>query len=193
MIIDNRYEVIPNSQRQGGQAVVYECIDLADDLSVAGKRVAVKVTNLETSLAARSHERDVKSLKRLNHDNIIELLDWGAQNNQGFVVMPLLACNLEEYLDKNRNLKNSDKMRQIIVPVIGALSYAHENGVAHRDLKPRNILVDEYGTPFVTDFGAAKVYGPQENELLKSTGDQVPTRQKLQELDINMMFIPSES
>ena len=168
MIIDNRYEVVPNSERIGGQAIVYECVDLGNELDEVIKKVAVKVTNLETSLAARSHERDVKSLRRLNHDNIIELLDWGAEDNKGFVVMPLLPHNLEEYLKVNSKLKNTEKMKSLILPIISALAYAHENGVAHRDLKPGNVLVDDYGSPLLTDFGAAKVYGPGESDLTQA-------------------------
>jgi serine/threonine protein kinase len=156
-----RYEVIPDAEVFfGGQAKVYQCLD-----SYLGGNVAVKVTNLSTSLMARTHERDVKSLKRLSHDNIIELLDWGAENNQGIVVLPLLPNNLRNHLSSNTDMKNSEKMRQIIVPLASALAYSHENNVFHRDIKPTNVLMNSFAVPLLSDFGSAKLFGQGESEL----------------------------
>ena len=157
----DRYEVIPDSEVfYGGQAKVYQCTDSFD-----GGKVAVKITDLATSLKARTHERDVKSLKRLSHDNIIEMLDWGAENNQGIVVMPLLPQNLRDYLQSNPKLTNTEKMQRIIVPIASALAYSHENNVCHRDIKPSNVLMNTAGIPLLSDFGSAKIYGAGESEL----------------------------
>ena len=156
-----RYGVIPDSEVFfGGQAKVYQCVD-----DFSGETVAVKVTNLSTSLMARTHERDVKSLKRLSHDNIIELLDWGAESNQGIVVLPLYPNNLRTYLSLNRELKNSEKMRRLVVPMASALAYSHENNVFHRDIKPTNVLMNSFGVPLLADFGSAKLFGQGESEL----------------------------
>jgi|LakMenE18May11ns_1017448.scaffolds.fasta_scaffold9952313_2 serine/threonine protein kinase len=163
MIFLDRYEVIEGAEVfSGGQARIYQCLD-----SFEGIHVAVKTTDLTTALRARTHERDVKSLKRLSHDNIIELLDWGAENNTGFVVLPLMSANLDTYLANNKKISNFDKMSQIIVPLASALAYAHENKVFHRDLKPNNVLIGLAGNPVLTDFGAAKLYGPEESETTK--------------------------
>lgn len=157
----DQYEVISDAEVFfGGQAKVFQCVD-----EFSGERVAVKVTSLSTSLMARTHERDVKSLKRLSHDNIIELIDWGAENNQGIVVLPLLPNNLRSYLSLNPDLKNSEKMRRLVVPIASALAYSHENNVFHRDIKPTNVLMNSFGTPLLSDFGSAKLFGQGESEL----------------------------
>ena len=63
---------------------------------------------------------------------------------------------------------------KIITQVCGALQFAHENGIVHRDVKPANILIDERGNVKVADFGLAKVVGPQSAEYT-ATGTTLGT------------------
>jgi serine/threonine protein kinase len=161
MIYLNRYEVVEDARVQfGGQAQVFTCID-----QISEDEVAVKVTNLATSLFARTFEREVKSLRRLSHEGIIEILDWGQENDQGIVVMPLMEFNLETFLASRKDLKPVNILQNLIVPLAEALAYAHENKVFHRDLKPSNVLMHSNGSPLISDFGSAKIYGPNETEL----------------------------
>jgi serine/threonine protein kinase len=160
MIFLDRYEVIKSQPiKFGGQAKVYFCVD-----KISGNKVAVKITSLVSSLFARTFEREVKSLRRLSHDGIIEILDWRNLGDEGIVVMPFMENNLSEYLDSQSNLKRIHRMQNLILPLASALSYAHENKVFHRDIKPTNILVDSNGSPVLSDFGSAKVYGPNETD-----------------------------
>jgi serine/threonine protein kinase len=161
MIFLDRYEVVEDARVQtGGQAQVFTCID-----QITEDEVAVKVTNLERSLFARTFEREVKSLRRLSHEGIIEILDWRQEDDKGFVVMPLMEFNLENFLTIRKDLKPVQKLQNLILPLAEALSYAHENKVFHRDLKPSNVLMNSNGSPVISDFGSAKIYGPDETEL----------------------------
>ena len=108
--LDDRYEVIQDAEVFfGGQAKVFQCVD-----TFSSETVAVKVTNLSTSLMARTHERDVKSLKRLSHDNIIELLDWGAENNQGIVVLD--ATKYPEYPVRSEMSRKLNVAETVVLP-----------------------------------------------------------------------------
>jgi serine/threonine protein kinase len=141
--------------RYGGFGIVYECLDLR-----TGETVAVKVTKLDNFVRRLSFSRECKSLMRLSHPNIIRLLDYDTQGEEGIVVMPWLPNNLEEFMaNQGNSLGAYDRFLKIVIPILNALAYAHENGVDHRDIKPTNVLVDAEGNPLLSDWGSAKVYG----------------------------------
>jgi serine/threonine-protein kinase len=102
---------------------------------------------------------------RLQHPNIVRVFDFGRTDfGDAFIVMELLdGISLSQLLEQRGRLGAVEAVR-LLLPVIGALCHAHENGVVHRDLKPANILVDRGGLHAGTkllDFGIAKLMGDQ--------------------------------
>ena len=140
---------------RGGMASVYKAHDLIEEQTVAIKVLSPQlamVPNFRTRF-----EREAEVLRGLKHPNIVPILDYGEEGGLAYIVMPFMEVGtLSDCLDSGRlTLKQSVR---IIDQVTSALQYAHETGVIHRDVKPSNILIDESGNAWLSDFGFAHVH-----------------------------------
>ena len=104
--------------------------------------------------------RERQVLANLEHPNIARLIDGGsADDGRPFVVMEFVeGCRIDEYCDRQR--LTIDERLDLFETVCGAVQYAHQNLVVHRDLKPGNILVSNDGQAKLLDFGIAKMIEP---------------------------------
>ncbi|MFC9841217.1 protein kinase [Rhodococcus sp. NPDC127530] len=142
---------------RGGFGVVYRCTQPALD-----RTVAVKV--LTGDLAEENRERffrEQRAMGRLTgHPNIVTVLQVGVTDSgQPFIVMPYhLQGSLDERIRRHGPL-GVDDVLQLGVKLAGALEAAHGQGIVHRDVKPANILLTDYGEPALTDFGIAHISG----------------------------------
>ena len=149
--LEGRY-TIERELGEGGMATVY----LADDLKHQ-RKVAVKVLKPELAavVGAERFLAEIKTTANLTHPHILPLFDSGEADNFLFYVMPHIEGeSLRERIDREKQLGVDDAVA-ITQKVAGALDYAHEHGVVHRDIKPGNILLSEQGEPLVADFGIA--------------------------------------
>ncbi|KAL0244345.1 hypothetical protein GEMRC1_008429 [Eukaryota sp. GEM-RC1] len=125
----------------------------------SGEVVAVKHMKAKyRSWADCSSLKEIKSLKKLSHPNIIQLKEVILENDELFLVFEYMDCNLYEYLrDRERPLSET-KSRTVAYQVLKSLAFCHENGYFHRDLKPENILVNnDISKPVkLADFGSVK-------------------------------------
>jgi serine/threonine protein kinase len=149
----SRYEIRQELGR-GGMATVYRAYD-----PLFEREVAIKILNrelLDDVQVRERFERETKIIAKLEHAAIVPVHDVGRDNDQLFFVMRYMSGgSLTERIQK-RSLSLSE-MAQIIQRVAAALDYAHARGVIHRDLKPGNILFDEYNNAYISDFGIAKL------------------------------------
>jgi serine/threonine protein kinase len=158
--LNDRYVLLTQIAPGGMSSGVWEAIDTRD---VKKKKVAVKILDADKDLRrlnALSFDREVEAYSRLNHKNILRLLDHGiTDEDQRFLVMEWMPVDLERYRDERADLFSSwDVFADTVAfPVLEALSHCHSQGVAHRDIKPANILISEAGTPIVADFGLSKL------------------------------------
>ncbi|MGA2383268.1 MAG: protein kinase [Gemmatimonadales bacterium] len=151
----------------GGMATVY----LAEDLR-HHRKVALKVLRPEiaATLGAGRFAREIEVAARLQHPNILPLLDSGEAEGFFFYVMPFVEGeSLRDRLARSGEFAIPDAVR-ILVEVADALSHAHAHGVVHRDIKPDNVLLSGRHA-LVADFGVAKaVTEATGRQLLTSAG-----------------------
>ena len=129
---------------------------LADDLKHK-RKVALKVLKPELAavVGAERFLAEITTTANLTHPHILPLFDSGEADGFLFYVMPHIEGeSLRERIDREKQLGVDDAMA-ITQKVAGALDYAHQNGVVHRDIKPGNILLSAQDEPLIADFGIA--------------------------------------
>jgi len=120
--------------------------------------VAVKLPRKErlNGDEAERFLREARTAAQLRHPNIVSVHEVGRDaSGRLYLVSDLIdGRHLEEW--RQRNAPGTSQIVELMIRLCETVQHAHENGVIHRDLKPQNILMDEEGNPYVTDFGLAK-------------------------------------
>jgi serine/threonine-protein kinase len=103
--------------------------------------------------------REAQSAANLNHPNIVAVYDWGQEQGTYFIVMEYVEGRSLAEILRSEGMLHPDRAADVATDVAAALSFAHRNGVVHRDIKPGNILIAPSGQVKVTDFGIARAFG----------------------------------
>ena len=140
---------------EGGMGVVYRAQQTA-----LGRDVALKL--LLSGEAARPNDlarfsREVRSIARVNHPNVIRILDYGTIDGRPYYAMDYLgnALTLGQLLKKDGQL-TLDRAIAVLRQLLDALAAVHRHGLIHRDVKPGNIMVDPDDHLTLMDFGLVK-------------------------------------
>jgi WD40 repeat protein len=149
------YQLIERVGR-GGMGDVFRAFDIKLKREVAIKLIHRDGTKDEILL--KRFEREANTVAKLEHAGIVPVFDYGFDNDSWYIVMPLLQGGTLGEPWPTRTFDRRTFLAKIAV-VVDALQYAHEQGVIHRDIKPRNILLDNDYQPKLCDFGLAKVVG----------------------------------
>jgi WD40 repeat protein len=140
----------------GGMGIVYRAARVDH---VFRKEVALKVVRFgERSLEiAQRFQQEREILASLDHPHIARLFDGGStpEGLPYFVMEYVEGTPIHDYCDEHK-LNVSERLK-LFLAVCGAMQYAHQSLVVHRDLKPGNILVTKEGTVKLLDFGIAKL------------------------------------
>jgi len=151
--IVGRYE-IKSELGRGGMSTVYLAYDPNVDRTVAVKLLPREFLH-HKEFRARFN-REARIIAALEHSAIVPIYDFGEAEGQPYFVMRHMSGgSLADTLDKGPI--TVEEAAKIIERIGSALQYAHSNGVIHRDLKPGNILFDQFGTAYLADFGIARL------------------------------------
>ena len=124
----------------------------ADGSSVEGSGGSV-FTNYR-----KKFRREAENLSKLNHPNIVKVLDVFDENNTTYYVMQYIeGMNLNEYIQKKGRLNETEALG-MVKDMGKALSYMHRNRMLHLDIKPKNVMIEKDGKAILIDFGLAKQY-----------------------------------
>src|SRR5262249_6644059 len=125
-----------------------------------GRKVAIKI--LVESFASQGElvkrfQREARSAAALTHPNIIDIYDVGESEGLHYFVMKYIEGEtLAHKMEREKKVAQGESIN-IMKQVADALDYAHEHDVIHRDIKPPNIMLDQFGKPVLMDFGVARV------------------------------------
>ncbi|WP_342661645.1 Serine/threonine-protein kinase PknD (plasmid) [Rhodococcus ruber] len=158
---------------RGGFGVVYRCTQSDLDRTVA---VKVLTVDLDQENRARFF-REQRAMGRLTgHPNIVNILQVGATDSgRPYLVMPYHSHDSLDARIRRQGPLPLDEALRLGVKMAGALETAHRLGILHRDVKPANILLTEYGEPQLADFGIAHIAGGFETATGAVTGSPAYT------------------
>tara|TARA_R110002049_G_scaffold4601_4_gene31951 strand:- start:226813 stop:227793 length:981 start_codon:yes stop_codon:yes gene_type:complete len=162
---------------KGGSGILRACLD-----TVVGRTVVVKSLREETKFDRRERRRLLREARvtaQLQHPNTVPVYDIGDDEKEGvyFVMKRISGENLFETL---KRIAQGDQATidafplarrlEIVADACQALAYAHARGVIHRDVKPENIWVGNFGEVILLDWGVAKVWGhADDNEPIRQS------------------------
>ncbi|WP_233213315.1 protein kinase domain-containing protein [Mycobacterium hubeiense] len=141
---------------RGGFGIVYRCTQTALD-----RTVAVKVLTAGLDDNRERFLREQRAMGRLTgHPNIVGVLQVGeTASGYPYLVMQYHPQGSLEARIRRLGARPLDEVLRLGVKIAGALESAHRLGVVHRDVKPANILLTDYGEPALSDFGIAHISG----------------------------------
>jgi serine/threonine-protein kinase len=166
-----KYRVLEPLGR-GGMARVYRAYHPQLDRYVAIK--ALRLDPLEDEApdanAWRARfEREARAVAALRHANVVRVYDFDVEDRLSYIVMECLEgdslkTRLNDYRVRGERMPLGEAVR-VLLDVLSGLSYAHSEGMIHRDLKPGNVLLTKRGDAVLSDFGIAQIVGGTRHTL----------------------------
>jgi serine/threonine-protein kinase len=143
---------------RGAMGVVYKAFDPHIRRTVAMKVIRLDAVDEGRSPAMLARFRnEAQAAGRLTHPGIVGIYDYGEERGLAYIAMEYIEGNsLREYLSRGTRFGLRDVV-SIMVQLLDALAYAHEQGVWHRDVKPANLIVMRNGKLKIADFGIARI------------------------------------
>ncbi|KRX21320.1 Cyclin-dependent kinase 2 [Trichinella nelsoni] len=140
---------------EGTYGVVYKGINVKSKRVVAMKKIKFDDT---TEGIPPSCLREMSILKMLKHKNIIKLLNLCVERDRIYLILEYMQCDLKQVMNDYYPRLPSKITKSLMWQLLQALSYCHLKRIMHRDLKPQNLLVNEFGILKVADFGLARSF-----------------------------------
>ncbi len=152
-VLDGRYRV-ESLIATGGMATVYLGTDTRLDRTVALKVMHAELANDEDFV--RRFVGEARSVARLSHPNVVAVYDQGADGRMLYLAMEYVPGRTLRDLMNERGLLSPRDALDIMDGILAGLAAAHAAGIAHRDVKPENVLLTSGHSVKVADFGLAR-------------------------------------
>ena len=162
-LIKERYEIV-ELLGEGGMAFVYKAKDMQLERMVAIK--TLKPNYVEQTTFVERFKREAQTAANLNHPNIVQIFDWGIEEEPYFVMEYIEGNTLTSIISNRKTISLSDALF-IGAQVANGLQAAHSQGLVHRDIKPGNIMITPSGKVKVTDFGIVSIQD-EESDITKT-------------------------
>ena len=144
---------------EGAFGVVYRAIQPQVEREVAVKSIHAELANQPDFV--RRFEREAQLVARLEHPQVVPLYDYWREPDAAYLIMRYLRGGSLEDLLEDGPLE-LERAASVLDQMSAALAAAHRLGVVHRDVKPGNVLLDEEGNAYLSDFGIALETGAPE-------------------------------
>ncbi|WP_134739744.1 serine/threonine-protein kinase [Nocardioides sp. 503] len=164
-LLGGRYELGAVLGR-GGVADVHRATDTLLSREVAVKRLR-EATPSDADRARFTAE--ARTLAVLSHPGLVTLLDAGESEERPYLVLELVEGSTLAGLLARGPLPDPEEAARLLGTVAGALAYAHDAGVVHRDVKPGNVLLGDDGRVKLADFGIARIVGDTVRHTMTGT------------------------
>ena len=159
-----RYRIIEEIGR-GGMGRVYKAEDRELGITVALKMIRPEYSSSRTMIEL--FKKETLLARSISHENVVRTHDLGEIDGIKYISMDFIkGGNLRDLIQTSKTLSLGTCL-QIMLQICRALEAAHQKGIVHQDLKPQNIMIDNSGKVYVTDFGLAKSLAGQEKPSSK--------------------------
>jgi serine/threonine-protein kinase len=177
-LIADRYE-LEELVGTGGMSTVFRAHDRQLD-----RRVAIKILHehyAEDPEYLERFRREARAVAKLSHPNIVTVIDRGDDDGRQYIVFELVEGeNLKELVLRSGRL-SVRRALELALAIADGLSFAHDRGLIHRDVKPQNVLLSREGEVKVTDFGIARSlhveHGVTQTGTVLGTGEYLAPEQ----------------
>ncbi|HMK34588.1 MAG TPA: protein kinase [Desulfomonilaceae bacterium] len=153
----------------GGMGGVFKGHHIALDIPVAVKVLHAHLAEKDP-VFIRRFIREARSAAKLQHPNVVGVLNVGVEGSLHFLVMPYVEGGSAATLLAKTGKFRLEKVLHIAVEIARALTVAEEKGMLHRDIKPANILFTKKGDAMLADLGLAKNYLDSQDSGITQTG-----------------------
>jgi hypothetical protein len=163
----------------GGMSSVYRAHDLLLERTVALKVLHQQYTGDEEYV--ERFRREARSVATLSHPNIVTVIDRGEHEGRQFIVFEYVEGENLKHLIQRRGPAPVSTALELAMQIARGLSFAHQQGLVHRDVKPQNVLMNGDGQAKVTDFGIARSldvkHGMTQTGTVLGTSDYIAPEQ----------------
>lgn len=170
--LQSKYEYL-GELGAGGMARVFKARN-----RLSTQVVAIKILHDHTEKALLRFRQEAVTASKLQHPNIVSLLDFGIAHDTAYLVMEYVEGRTLSEIVKSEGPLSIERFKHIAVDLCDALTHAHWQGVIHRDIKPSNVLISTQNGREVAklaDFGIAKIVGEEVAQSLTQTGEVMGT------------------
>ncbi len=161
--IADRYRIKKKDFTGGNMASIYLCEDTDIDDDEKDRSVIVKMYNKpnmgDEDLQKQVFHREVESLDKLNHKNVVKILDRGYDEEfkAFFIVLEYIKGETFSEIYEDICRYDYSQKLELMSQVVEGIGYLHKKNIVHRDLKPSNIMIDKEGVVKIIDFGISKL------------------------------------